>query len=351
VKSLELQLAAQCCRQTFVGRGIDPELARRTDWSRFLDVVRFHRVQGLVSSGLRSAGVDAPPEVGSALSSDAESIAITNLAIAVESRALRSAFDAAGLDLLFVKGLTVGALAYPNPMLKMGWDIDLLIDGKQLGRAAELLRARGYRQVLPARKVALEGWHRRHKESVWTSGDLHVELHTRLADNRALIPRIDVHSPRQEVEVLAGQRLPTLARDELIAYLAVHGASSAWFRLKWITDFAALLQRCDDLEPLYERTQQLGAGRAAGQAFLLADAVYGSLAGTDLRARLEREGRARWLASAALDQLAGQREPTETRLGTARIHFTQFLLLPGVGFAVGELWRQASAALASRRAH
>ena len=35
--------------------------------------------------------------------------------------------------------------------------------------------------------------------------------------------------------------MPTLADEPLYAYLCVHGASSAWFRLKWIADLNALL--------------------------------------------------------------------------------------------------------------
>jgi hypothetical protein len=348
--SSELRLTAECCRRTFADGASDPaDLAAQVDWNRFLVIARFHRVQGLVCSGLRLVEVDIPPQIDGALSFDAEAIAMANLAIAVESRALRSAFEAADVNLLFLKGLSVGALAYRSPMLKMGWDIDLLIEEQQLGPAAQVLSECGYRPVLPARNTQLVDWHRRHKESVWTRGDLHVELHTRLSDNPALIRGLGVYSPSQEVEVAPDVQLPTLAPQELIAYLCVHGASSAWFRLKWITDFAALLHRYGDIERVYQRSLELGAGRAAAQAFLLADALYGSLGGTNLKARLESDRAARWLASAALTQIMRGSEPTEVRFGTARIHLTQLLLLPGLAFPLGEMGRQANAAFASLR--
>ena len=92
---------------------------------------------------------------------------------------------------------------------------------------------------------------------MWQSPDgLNVELHRRLADSLELIPGIGVGSPRQEVEVAPGVVLPTLAPDELFAYLCVHGASSAWFRLKWVTDLAALLCDCTaaEIARLYERS-------------------------------------------------------------------------------------------------
>jgi hypothetical protein len=93
----------------------------------------------------------------------------------------------------------------------------------------------------------------------------------------------------------------------------------------------------------------LGAGRAAGQGLLLADAIYGTL--TDcpsLRDELSRDAAHRWLLEQALKQFAGKVEPVEptsARLGTLRIHLAQFALLPGLGFKMGELIRQGRAAL------
>jgi hypothetical protein len=131
----------------------------------------------------------------------------------------------------------------------------------------------------------------------------------------------------------------------------VHGASSAWFRLKWITDFAALLHRQggDETGRLFRRSQELGAGRAAGQALLLSDALDGTLDGNPgLRKQLDESAAERWLCRAAMRQLAGRSEPMEPTArpwGTARIHLTQFLLHPGPGFKLSELARQARYAL------
>jgi hypothetical protein len=344
--SPELELALECCRCSYAG-GDRPklgELGSRVDWPSFLRVVRFHRVQALVWHCLGSAGCDVPAETADALTEDAASIAADNLRCIVEARALRAEFDDAGIDLLFVKGLTLGAIAYPNPLLKMGWDVDLLIDAAQLDGAVAALRKRGYRLAIPRRAAALARWHRRRKESVWAREDgVYVELHTRLADNAALIPSITVHSSRCEVEVAPGISLATLAPDELFAYLCVHGASSAWFRLKWITDLAALLHGAGEheIERLYRRSQELGAGRAPGQALLLADRLYATLNECGLKGRLARDRGVRRLTGMALNQLIRSHEPTEVRLGTARIHLSQLLLLPGVGFKIGEIGRQA----------
>jgi hypothetical protein len=350
----EFLLLARCCQWNFARL---PEIERpaipeNVQWDLVVRLARRHRVQGLVWNALAKAE-GMPAKTREALSSDARSIAATNLAIAGECTALLRAFEEARVPLLFIKGLSVGALAYRSPLLKMGWDIDLLVDPEDLEQASSLLTGLGYVLRLPAATGGLSAWHGHSKESVWERDDcFHVELHTRLADNPRLIPTIDVHSPRQWIEVAPALSLPTLSEMELLAYLAVHGASSAWFRLKWISDFAALLagRNGDELDWLYHRCQQLGAARATGQALLLADRLFGLLDGCPrLRQQLASDPAMLLLCRAAMRLMAGNvGEPTERHLGTLPIHWTQLLLQPGLAFKFSELWRQARLLMTSQ---
>lgn len=353
----EFRLAVECCRLNF-GGAAKAGNAGEVDWDLFLDLVCFHRIEGLAWNALSASPSGAPDAVVAKLSKAAKAIAAQNLQAAAECQVLLERFDAAGVPLLFLKGLTLGALAYGNPALKSAIDVDLLVDPKDLGKAAELLRATGYELAAPRNSPAdrvLHAWHRGWKESVWSksSPGFQIDLHTRTADNQRLIPGIDVHAPRQSVELGGGIRVPTLADEELFAYLAVHGASSAWFRLKWMSDFAAFLHNrtARDLQRLYERSQQLGAGRAASQALLLADELFGTLeALPDLRRRLSRDRATRLLFEIALDLVAAAPiEPTRRRLGTLPIHRTQFLLLPGLAYKISEVARQANRLLARPR--
>jgi hypothetical protein len=130
----------------------------------------------------------------------------------------------------------------------------------------------------------------------------------------------------------------------LFAYLAVHGASSAWFRLKWISDFAALIQGlpADELTRLYRVSQDLGAGRTAGQALLLADILFNAMgAVTALREQIKSDPTTKWLSRAAFHLMTDDvREPTDRPLGTLTIHWTQLFLRPELTFKLGELARQ-----------
>ena len=349
-QSRELKLALQCCASSFrqrSERSVEFQLEPAVDWCRFVELARFHRIEGFVWAALSASSL--PKGAAAALAKAASSIATRNLRAANESRILLERFQAANVPLLFLKGLPVGALAYSNPMLKSAIDIDLLVDPMDLQVAAEVIRQSGYEQIAPAPSLndrKLHAWHRSWKESVWGKRDLQIDLHTRPADNPRLIPTVNVYSPRQCVGVSPGVELPTLAGEELFAYLAVHGASSAWFRLKWVSDFAGLLQgkSAEEITHLYRRSQELGAGRAAGQALLVAGELFGTLRHcSELADRLAGDNTIVSLGRTALRLLAGEPvEPTARRFGTLPIHRTQFQLLPGVSYKLTELSRQAT---------
>jgi len=353
--SPEFTFALACCKHSFWhGPRARPALQEAIDWERFLKLTQFHRIEGLAWAYLANCQAVVPQEIAAALKSAASTIAANNLLAQRDCRALRQAFEAANLQLLFLKGLTVGALAYGNPAVKSAIDVDILIDPGQLDGAAKILRSCGYSLIAPADSPGdrlLQRWHRGWKESVWRkrSPRLQIDLHTRVADNRRVIPAISVHSPRQWVEVADSLSLPTLGDDELFAYLAVHGASSAWFRLKWIADFAGYLSgmNAETINRLYLRSQELGAGRAAGQALLLAHELFETLRDNGaLLKQLRSDRRSQQLYRTALRLLTQNlSEPTQQRWGTLPIRATQLLLLPGLSYKVFEISRQVRRAV------
>ena len=350
----EFQLVAACCRwpPSPAGKELIVALAADIDWALVVRVAERHRVEGLVWRALREIGVAVPGAAGDRLQAAAAQIAWQNIALAAESLRLSQRLGRAGIHHLFVKGVSLAALIYGAINTKKGWDIDLLVPLASVEAVAALLEEDGFRLTIPNGPRARERlglWHELWKESEWTRTDpdreLYVELHTRLSDNPMLLPNVGLDSDLQHVEVSKGLSLPTLGNDELFAYLCVHGASSAWFRLKWIADVGALIGRCDPAEitRLYRRSQELGAGRSAAQALLLCRRLFETQLPPELASELTASRMNRWLTAIALRKLSGRAFATELEdipLGTATMHLMQLGLLPGFRFKFAEIGRQ-----------
>ena len=108
--SPELRLAIDCCRRCFRGGDdVEPLFSGGIDWSKFLALTAFHRVEGLAGKAL-TAAQRVPESVRQTLRIRASKIAAANLQSKSESHRLLHDFQAAGTDfLLFLKGLPLGA--------------------------------------------------------------------------------------------------------------------------------------------------------------------------------------------------------------------------------------------------
>jgi hypothetical protein len=226
--------------------------------------------------------------------------AADRLALTAETLRLDALFAAAGLDRLFIKGATLEQLAYGRSGFKQSRDIDVLIDQRDLDQAEDLLAQHGYLREFPTSELSTRirtdpvrrrAFLRAEKETVWRRGKLVVEIHWRLANSRFLLPGLDVHGPRQSIELMPGRSVATFARPELFAYLATHGACHGWFRLKWLADLVALVGEAsgEELAEMHERAVSLRVGRCSAQALLLGERFLGLTLPPQWSARLRAE--------------------------------------------------------------
>ena len=318
--------------------------AAGVDWPGFVATVERHRIAGLA---VRALAEIVPDPWGAQLADHARRDAAANLRAAAACAELERRFAAAGVRRLYLKGLTLSVLAYGSPSIKASADVDILVASDDIAAAAAVLVEVGFALADPAGLPLdrLGQWHRQHKETNWVrrADRVAVDLHSRLADSLALLP-LGVDAPAQSVAVGGGIVLPTLAADLLPVYLAVHGASSCWFRLKWIADFTAL---CGgrNAGALERDAAALGAERPMAQALLLANALFGRFG--DRREALLADRAHRRLLALALDAIGGG-EPTARRFGTVAIHRNQLLMKAGPRFVAGEALRQLRAAWSNR---
>jgi hypothetical protein len=347
----EFDLVAACCRwpasperDAAVRAAMVPAIA----WASFRKVVARHRVEGLVHEALKNQPGRVPEEVRGAFAAAAAAIARENLAFAGEARRLSAAFDAAGWRYFFIKGVTLNMLAYGTLGVKRASDLDVVIDPADYPDAVRMLMDDGAVCQFPHEGASFDQvmrWTEGNKHSIWFHFGVRIELHVSLVDNPRMLPGIGIGSPTQSVALGGGIEVPTLARDELFTYLCVHGATHAWSRLKWIGDVAALLSVTGETERLYRASAALGARRAAGQALLLSERLFGLPLPPALKSELEGDRKIRWLTALAMATLLkgeGAEEADSSLLGTVPMHVSQLLLVPGWRYKGSEMIRKSS---------
>lgn len=284
--------------------------ARVTDWDSVLTDGAQHRVMPMVASAIRVAqGV--PEDIATRVAARARRDALLAMTQTAELVRIGAAFSAAGVDWITIKGPALAQLAYGNVGSKVSHDIDLLIDPAARVAAFAALRDLGYISIDGQDQVPPGALDHVLKDSGWRHPErkVAVELHTRLFINRALVPALGLNSPREMVAFGPDRALPTLARPEALVYLAVHGASTNWHRIKWIADFAALTRCSSEAQLAAARAcaARVGAGDVHDSALALAAELFGDSA-VPPPATLSRQ--AQRLTAAGLRDLTAPHERT-----------------------------------------
>jgi hypothetical protein len=297
------------------------------DWEKFLRIVRRQHIAGLACRCLSDARVAVPLAVRTKLGAAATSIAQSNISDAVESRRIQTAFDAARVPMIFVKGVALGMLAYGELGLKYSWDIDILVQPQDVAEAVALLSRLGYYGDPPfpgTGSSVYRHWIRFGVEYLFIhpGTNTRVELHWRLAGNDTILTGLSPVSGTQMVAVADGIHLRTLSNEDLLLYLCVHGARHNWARLKWLADVNALLARTDCGDRLLVRARQSNADICLMQAIMLCNTLYGVPQTTDVIGRLLTKPRYRFLKHLAFYYLAAGGGEIDSRFGA----FGQFVI-------------------------
>jgi hypothetical protein len=340
--SQEFLLAAACAVWPSCDRrseAIRELAAGPVDWDRFQRVVARHRVAGLVHDGLTRAQPAVPPDIAEKIGRQAAALVRRNLAYAAESVRLQTLFAAAELPVLFMKGVSLGVLAYGDLGLRHSVDIDLFVTPKSIATAEILLERAGYSRTEPPAAFSegqVQTWLLRCKDMTYVHAEkrFKVELHARLFNNPRLMAEMPVTGSMGMVPLVNGIGLRTFSEDDLFAYLCAHGAVHCWFRLKWLADIAALLARQPEggIERFYRAAHARGAGRCAAQAMLLCQRILGTPIPHELITSLSKDAAVRWLDAIAMKAITAER-----RLGTTWNSLALFLLDSDWRYRLAEL--------------
>lgn len=335
-----LTLVAHCCC-----RPMSTEMAaaiRATtqatdfDWARFLRVAERQRVVSLSWQGLQLAGVTPPVAIVDKLKARAQADAMAGLRLSASALQAAAALETKGIPCAMLKGPALAHALFGSVAVRRSKDLDLLVRPEDFDRAAETLIAAGYTRTTPAAQLQspalLSRYRALRKDFGFTNATqtVQIELHHRLTDSPSLLP-----TPPSERWIDGslgeGRTIRTLAPDDHLLYLCVHGAGHAWMRLKWLVDVAVLINRMppDDLVTFVQRSRSLGLDRCVGSALLLAAQWFTCPLEPALKRSLSADPNTQRLCRTANRLLTAGDGATELErqpFGTTRVMLTQFLL-------------------------
>ena len=107
----ELTLLIAACRAAYGGGEVRLGADSAVRWDRLAELAERHRVEALCWLGLDRLKPEIPEQVAASLSNATRETVGQGMRMAAEAGRLKEAFDRAEVELVFVKGVTLGALA------------------------------------------------------------------------------------------------------------------------------------------------------------------------------------------------------------------------------------------------
>jgi hypothetical protein len=243
------------------------------DWDAIVAGARRHRVAPRLVAGLQGCAT-VPAPVFDQIKRQAAVAVRRSLGQITEVGLLHEAFAAAGIRVLFLKGVVLSAQLFGDGARRDARDIDVLAEPGKFGAAAELIERLGYRCHEYARSPRQRRHYARQIKDVefrHARTGMRLELHHRLRDNPSLLPTDFDALWRERDEVRLGDNvIPTLPRAVLPLYLCVHAAGHGWERLQWLVDFAEAARSNGGIEDLLAAAERAGLLAPILHALMLA---------------------------------------------------------------------------------
>jgi hypothetical protein len=172
-----------------------------------------------------------------------------NLFLMAELLRLLGVFRQNGIPVATFKGPLLAELVYGDLSLREFVDLDVIVHQADLRKAEDILNACGYVAEIPDKDYR-STFLSHHCQYVFRHSQTEscVDLHWQLSGKGVAFPvqSAEVWSKLRSVTI-AGRTVLTLANDDLALLLAAHGTKEGWRYLAWVSDFAELVRKCQDI--------------------------------------------------------------------------------------------------------
>jgi hypothetical protein len=287
---LETRLLLDCAR---LNAGADAGVGARRrleglsapgfDWTSLLHRAGRHGMLPLLWRYLQhNAGDAVPAPISAQLQAYCRNTALHNLFLANELLKVLKLLRENGIVALPYKGPTLALYAYGDLALRQFNDLDILLERRHVLAAKALLLRQGFVAQQRLRDGDDEQAHLDDDcqyNFYSPDGEFIVELHWRVRPQSFPCPlEMNDFLPHAVTVCVGDTAVPSLAPEDLLLVLCIHGAKHRWERINWISDVARLIQACPQLDwaQLTERATRLRMGRVLALGLLLAHDLQGA---------------------------------------------------------------------------
>jgi protein O-GlcNAc transferase len=275
----EFQLLLACARVVTTQEGeasIRQMLEQGIDWTLFARRAIDHNLASLAGHTLARVAPDlVPDDILDALRMNIEQTRKKNQALFEELCRVLEALAKGGIEAIPFKGPVLAMQAYGDLGLRVFADLDFLVHDSDMVSTMAALLGLGYErtEALSEAQIAmiqrLQGQDFVYRKAI----GIGVEPHTRLTPIKMALD-IDYAAlwRRAQRTNLHGRTVLTLAPEDDLLILAIHGGKELWWNIKWACDIAAFIASHPKLDwmAIVERARAQGCLRMVLLATLLA---------------------------------------------------------------------------------
>jgi hypothetical protein len=309
--------------------------AQVADWDYLFAAANYHGLAPLLHKHLHSVAADLTP-VNILSSLKLQSVANSQNVLHLLGKQLKlyRLLKENGIAAAILKGSVLSQMAYGDISLRQAGDIDVLISRRDFERTRRVLESLGYQMTPSLTGAQLASHLASHCEIQFVRDDWFtvVDLHWALAPKSFTFNlEIDELLARLQTVEVGGAQIETLATEDLVVYLSMHGAKHLWRAVEWISSLGELIRSAESIswDAVVERAARAHATRMLGLALRLVERVSGrgivSHAGDverEVLAAVDKEESLKRMADDVLSQLfavSGPADSTETNLYNLRI--------------------------------
>lgn len=303
-------------------------LKQDLDWDYLFTVAGAHGLIPLLNNHLHSLGAyPAPIDLLSRVRRHSLSNAQNVLHLVGKQLKLCRLLKEHEIPTAVIKGSVLAQAAYGDISLRQAGDIDVLISRAHFDRTKVLLESLGYQMTPQLTASQLSSHLATHCEIQFVRDDWFtvVDLHWAPAP-KSFVFKMDTEELLARVQpvMIAGTDIETLATEDLIVYLSMHGAKHMWRAIEWISSLGELIGSTDtiDWDTVIDRAEKAHATRMLGLALRLVESVSGRGIVSQVVERVDKEQSMRKFADEVLLQIFATSEAalsTETNLYNLKI--------------------------------